>query len=513
MINKKQKAFTLVELIVIMAVLIIISTVWFLSYISYLSSARDSNRITQITSIHDLLELQKTKSLLPLPDNYVEVISNSETIWYQGYVWENVLGIIEFKNGWKDPKDDTYFSYYLASNRKDFQLMAFLEDNENLVTFDSIVDSTYANNIDYLNRFPVLVWTEIWILTDTNNTPIQEITDIVSVGEINLSTTNSWTTYLSHIKNGEVVENSWERLQYSLMTNSSSIYTQPDECPTWFIPVPWNSEFNQKWFCVAKYEMTYLNWSWTPDSVEYFTDSNTYAYTWWLYIASKHDYPIADITQGEAIDACMGIWKGYHLITNNEWMTIARNIELQEENWSSWITWTWFIWNWNSSDSTMWCEDWTWPRTYITKTWSWSDSSDLSSTRVTCDEKRQLLLSNNEIIWDLAWNVWEHVNKANTIDWSLYNSWQITATGTSIWTGWDDDWIYNLEDMNKYASIFNLWINHWMWNIKSSDGVINNIFIRWGRISLIENTWIFSLHLGKDNTSLTARTGFRCAKY
>lgn len=46
-------------------------------------------------------------------------------------------------------------------------------------------------------------------------------------------------------------------------------------------------------------------------------------------------YPIADINQGDAIAACNAIGPGYHLITNNEWMTLARNIESVAHNWSS----------------------------------------------------------------------------------------------------------------------------------------------------------------------------------
>lgn len=46
-------------------------------------------------------------------------------------------------------------------------------------------------------------------------------------------------------------------------------------------------------------------------------------------------YPIADINQAEAIAACQSMGSGYHLITNNEWMTIARSIEANPTNWSS----------------------------------------------------------------------------------------------------------------------------------------------------------------------------------
>jgi len=42
--------------------------------------------------------------------------------------------------------------------------------------------------------------------------------------------------------------------------------------------------------------------------------------------------PITRLNQATAIRACQQMGSGYHLITNNEYMTIARNIEQQGEN-------------------------------------------------------------------------------------------------------------------------------------------------------------------------------------
>lgn len=50
-------------------------------------------------------------------------------------------------------------------------------------------------------------------------------------------------------------------------------------------------------------------------------------------VSNASDVPIATITQSGAIAACKSI--GAHLITNNEWMTIARNAEQNPNNWSS----------------------------------------------------------------------------------------------------------------------------------------------------------------------------------
>lgn len=49
-----------------------------------------------------------------------------------------------------------------------------------------------------------------------------------------------------------------------------------------------------------------------------------------------------------------------------------------------------------------------------------ADNASLSNTRSSCADKRQLKLANGETVWDMAGNVWEHVNGANTLDRSDY---------------------------------------------------------------------------------------------
>lgn len=81
--------------------------------------------------------------------------------------------------------------------------------------------------------------------------------------------------------------------------------------------------------------MTYTDAD-TPNSTGGGTDWNSVAYVPGKSIVSMPGkYPIAEINQAEAIDACMSMGNGYHLITNDEWMTIARNIEANPSNWSS----------------------------------------------------------------------------------------------------------------------------------------------------------------------------------
>jgi hypothetical protein len=51
-----------------------------------------------------------------------------------------------------DPKDKTPFSYYLTQNRKKFQLMAFLENDQDELT----LNITQTNAEDLSNRVPTV---------------------------------------------------------------------------------------------------------------------------------------------------------------------------------------------------------------------------------------------------------------------------------------------------------------------------------------------------------------------
>jgi hypothetical protein len=156
---------------------------------------------------------------LPIPDNKVDIQYSGSVIAYQGYIWKNVLETIEYTESWLDPKDKTYFSYYLTKNKKYFQLLAFLEEpNEDVVALNN-------NNItfaaDYSERYPKTIWKKLWILTDENNTPLQELSSITSSWYIDIY--NIWDIKLkSHLKDNYILSGTWQAL--STMKNLDNIW-------------------------------------------------------------------------------------------------------------------------------------------------------------------------------------------------------------------------------------------------------------------------------------------------
>ena len=499
--KKNSFWFTLPELLVWLAILVFLSTIWYMKYSDYISDSRDATRYSKINEISDLIKAYKISHTLPAPLDFIEVKARWKTIWYQWYAWPDVLEKIHYSAEWKDPNDYTYFTYFITVDRKSFELMWFYE-NEVSLEYSSFFKKVSAKKIDYSIRYPYVSWDKIWVYTISDNTPVQEVEAYVSAWEIDLSWVNKNDIFNVYISNDKVYKFSWQKLaskMYSI-TNKWQFW-DPNNCPEWYISVWWDVDFDQKWFCVAKYEMTFseLDSPWNPTNSNY----NAYNFISWKYYKSRPDYPVVNLTQEEAIAACRKLWKWYHLITNNEWMTIARQIEFENQNWKSeepWINDTLFTGN--SDYSVNWCSDNTWVNLKWTKTWDWDSN---------CFYKRKNILFNWEIIWDFAWNVTEHVNKANTKSWSGFNDWN-----TSVWTSNDcfSEWdTLDSAIIDKFWPLFWKNINQWVWGICKPSWVNNNVFTRWWSYWAEKNNWIYNLAINKNNNdSKKDYIWFRCAR-
>ena len=215
----EYKAFTLVELIVVITILAILATIGFVSFSWYLAWTRDVNRISQLKAMSDALELYRTRKDLPIPDDKVDVQASGTTIAYQWYIWANVLETIEYTEKGLDPKDKNYFSYYLTKNKKYYQLLTFLEESsdDELALHNNILEWTQAT--DYSDRFPKVQWKKLWILTDKDNNPIQEVSAITSSWYLDISDTGI-NEYKAIISDDETISWTWTTLASTHSTAS-----------------------------------------------------------------------------------------------------------------------------------------------------------------------------------------------------------------------------------------------------------------------------------------------------
>jgi len=96
-----------------------------------------------------------------------------------------------------------------------------------------------------------------------------------------------------------------------------SQFVQPT-CPEGFVQIPANPSIGtDNDFCVMKYEAS--------------NDGEN------LPISLATNQPWTNVTPSEAKSACQSLGEGYDLISNEEWMTIAINIENVDANWSEGI--------------------------------------------------------------------------------------------------------------------------------------------------------------------------------
>lgn len=221
-----KKWFTIIELIVVISILAILSTIWFISYSWYLIWVRDANRISQLESFERWLITSLTKWKLPLPEDYVEIKSWINIIWYQWLLWKDVLETIDYSWNWFDPLDKTYFTYYLTKNRKYFQLMAYLEDKSNL-QLTWIFNSTYADT-GYKYRYPTFVWKKLWMLFREDNTTINSTWSLVTFDTLDVWSNN----YKSYLTDQKFVYWSWTTFSWLINVDKAA----------WkFYSVIWNS--------------------------------------------------------------------------------------------------------------------------------------------------------------------------------------------------------------------------------------------------------------------------------
>lgn len=220
-----------------------------------------------------------------------------------------------------------------------------------------------------------------------------------------------------------------------------------NQCPANYIPVPHDVNVGTSQdFCVAKYEMKNVSSVATSQA-----SGNP-----WVSITQVNSRSTCS-----ALNALNGVVNKYALISNEEWMTIARNIEQVHENWSpiSGIQTAGLgVLARGHSDNS--------PSNSLAAStdndpYSGTGNSSADAANAGWEQKRTLKLSNDEVIWDLAGNVYEWV------DWNVTPAKKAYRTGnptpwspTATWRQWNtvDTLIGENPDdempPEKWASLF-----------------------------------------------------------
>lgn len=184
-----KTGFTLVELIVVVTIIAILSTIGFVSYSSYTVDSRDASRISQSQKMLEALNAYGAKNTLPLPDSYIAISDNVGTIVsYQWVAGEDVLDIIEYSNGGRDPKSKDFFPYVIDASRNEAQVIAYLEN-----TTQNIGSQAFASEVNISSVKSM--GSEVGFLLDgATDIPLNEST---STSPLNITSNSSITAIFS----------------------------------------------------------------------------------------------------------------------------------------------------------------------------------------------------------------------------------------------------------------------------------------------------------------------------
>lgn len=156
-------------------------------------------------------------------------------------------------------------------------------------------------------------------------------------------------------------------------------------CPTGFIPVPGSGTYGTNDFCVMKYAASQVGATNVPTSVPSVLP--------WVSISQTTAIANASNTKNTDGSTCTTC----HLITEAEWMTVAQNVLSVASNWSGGSVGSGYIYSGHNDNA---------PANALVP--DPNDGTGYSGeTNTGGNQRRTLLLTNNQVIWDLAGNVWE----------------------------------------------------------------------------------------------------------
>ncbi len=172
----------------------------------------------------------------------------------------------------------------------------------------------------------------------------------------------------------------------AVLTNESWKAVQ---CPTSYEFVPALSGYTDRGFCVAKYEAKQSGGA---------------------GVSQVSGFPWVNITRNAARIACQTNGAAFDLLTNLEWQTLARNIEMVAENWDQGTVGSVGGLNRGHSDGV--------PNQSLAA--STDDNQSCSDTGQTCslaiwsDQRRTHKLADGSILWDIGGNVREWLQDDNS---------------------------------------------------------------------------------------------------
>lgn len=263
----------------------------------------------------------------------------------------------------------------------------------------------------------------------------------------------------------------------SSISSTAGMALTSAQCPDNYIFIPKLYSYTVSNFCVAKYEMK----------------NDGYG----MAVSQVSGAPWASVDRPTARSACQALGKGYDMISNDQWQTIARNIAATAINWNTGIVASGELnrghWDGVPNNSLSASSD--------DVNGNCSGTGQSCSSSVWDSQRRTHVLSNGSVIWDFAGNVLEWVtnnsNVANGAD--GYMSTMSSGDVRQNRYGAASGTICATPSVSPYCGMGHGWFNYTAGSV-----------LRGGYWGSAYGAGIFVAYLGHPTSYTNANIGFRC---
>lgn len=287
LINKKIKAFTLTELVIVITILAILSTIAFVSYTNNISETRDNKRQLDIDTIKIALNEYKNKNgYYPLPWESFN-ITYSWSVVAKQWVLNPKVVLSSLETIPTDPLDNHYYSYSVTADQKQYQLATTLENNWEETTllgwdYQSVTKHILPNILLATDTLPGNnIEIGDWIGTWTENRKLflfnQVSENLIHSLEWWWNTVNSWEELSNLLIQSEEIDY-WQRHDYTSCKEISDAWRSIwpwqyqimldnwglDNIYCWMTNTCSASQHLEWWICVYNSRVcTTPDWNWT----------------------------------------------------------------------------------------------------------------------------------------------------------------------------------------------------------------------------------------------------------
>jgi len=319
-----NRAFTLVELVVVITILAILWTIAFISLQWYSAQSRDSVRISDISNMKTSLELFNLDAgKYPLPTDWTEITYSWALVWTQWYFWKTVfVNVDKLDKAPTDPLTDKGYVYSTTNTRTEFQLSQAMEGSEFVNNKKLIVNSIIATE---KTAHANVTWTFNWKVVKVSSWTLNCVLALPSI------VASSWTTLEKILINDLLAYNWYKNLPFQY---------------TWAYNIKWeNSLILVNYLEIEAYcgdDLSILSEqtsSWVLARKQLIENLQK-AYTWTVLL---NEWPIQSILQTDTNNTKITEILSTNIVRNNLW---GKKLEVKIDN------------NITYSNCSSWTKDW-----------------------------------------------------------------------------------------------------------------------------------------------------------